>query len=82
MQVKKTASATESEIRNILGPCDDDVIMAVCNTGATRDEVMQAFQWLEGEDPGKTAGKTMTAAIRNIYDILLEDQESRELDEC
>lgn len=81
MQPKKSIAATDNDIRHILGPSDDELISAVRNTGATREEVLQAFQWLEGEDPGKTARKPMTATIRSVYDILVEDQDSQAPDE-
>ncbi|MDF3024155.1 MAG: hypothetical protein K0R10_1516 [Alphaproteobacteria bacterium] len=78
MQTKKPVCASVSEIRNILGPSDDDLIMAIQNTGATREEVLLAFQWLEGEDPGNTARKSMTEKIRSVYDLIFDSQTSPE----
>lgn len=78
MQTNKPVCASVSEIRRILGPSDDDLIMAVQNTGATREEVLMAFQWVEGEDPGNTARKPMTERIRSVYDLLSDSRTSWE----
>ncbi len=41
---------TGSEIREILGPLDDAVVVAILGIGATRAEVMEAYAWLSADD--------------------------------
>lgn len=37
--------ATASEIRDIIGPLEDDVIERIMSTGATSAEVLDAYTW-------------------------------------
>lgn len=43
-------SATTEEIHQILGATDDEQLMSILATGATAAEVMEAFEWLSGDD--------------------------------
>jgi len=42
--------ATASEIRAIIGPCDDDLLANILRSEATRDEVLEAHTWLMSDD--------------------------------
>lgn len=81
MEARKPNTPTAKDILHIIGPSDDALVAAIHKTGATAEEVVEALQWLEGEDPGKTARKKLAGAVRRVYDLLLEDRESRERDE-
>lgn len=81
MEARKPNAAAANDILHIIGPSEDELVAAIHKTGATKEEVLEAFQWLEGEDPGKTSRKKLTGAVKRVYDLLLEDRENREQDE-
>lgn len=74
-QQKREKPATDKEIRQILGTSsNDDLVMAVRNTGATYEEVLQAFEWLVDDDyMGKKARKPASGTVGRLCDILQED---------
>lgn len=43
-------AATASEIRDIVGPLEDNVVASIVALGATRDEVLEAQAWLASDD--------------------------------
>jgi hypothetical protein len=70
------AEATEKDIRRALGPVDNEIIIAIQDTGASRDDVLQANAWLEEDDYiGAMLEKPMTHRVRRVYDILRDDVE-------
>jgi hypothetical protein len=63
--------ATDGDIRAIAGPLGDDIIAAILETGATRAEVMQAFDWLEESYyTMSTFMRPMNERVRRVYEIL------------
>lgn len=67
----KESAATEKDIRGIVGPLDETLIVAIMRTGASPDEVLQALEWLEEDYYTKTVFvRRMDDTIRRIYDIL------------
>ncbi|MEZ0226797.1 MAG: hypothetical protein ACAH83_19730 [Alphaproteobacteria bacterium] len=70
------AEATEKDIRKALGSVDNEIIIAIQNTGASGEEVRQANAWLEEDDYiGAMLEKPMTHRVRRVYDILRDDVE-------
>ena len=68
---------TDRVIRRMLGPIDDELVAAIQDTGATRDEVLQAWAWLDEEDyMGTMLQKPMNHRTRAVYDLLREDAET------
>lgn len=47
---KRPPFATIREIREIIGPCDDEVLASILDIGATREEVLEALTWLSSDD--------------------------------
>lgn len=47
---KPPAPATVPEIRAIIGPCDDELLADLAAVGATKEEVLEAFAWLNSDD--------------------------------
>ncbi len=47
---KDPKPATANEIRAILGPSDDSVIVEILKVGPTYDEVLEAYAWLASDD--------------------------------
>lgn len=76
---KAFKAATAQEIRAILGPAntDDEMIFVVRETGASKEEVLQAFTWLNDDDYlGKGLRLPMNSRVRAVYEILQESQNS------
>jgi hypothetical protein len=64
-------TATGREVRDIAGPLNDDIVAAILETGATRAEVMQAFDWLEESRYTMSAFmRPMNERVRRVYEIL------------
>ena len=50
--------------------------MAVRKTNASCEDLLEALEWLEDDDyMGKAAKKPLSGSVRQVYDILLEDQD-------
>lgn len=75
--VKTTAKpASGHDIRRVLGPVDDEVVVAVRGTGASLVEVAQAFEWLNADDfMSHSLHHTMNLKIRQVYEILHADRD-------
>ena len=72
--------ATESDVRRILGTVEDDLVMEVLATGATADEILEAYEWVSSEDRlGTDLDHTKRGRVAAVYDILVRDAE--EMDE-
>ena len=64
-------SATGRDIRDIVGVLNDDIVMAILKTGATRSDVVQAFDWLEESYYTRsTFMRPMNERVRRVYEIL------------
>ncbi len=75
MGLKKTAAANASEIRQILGSVDDDLIMQIIKSGASASDVMQAAHWLEtGGHNLNGIRKFSNEVVCRVYDILMADR--------
>ena len=75
MALKKSAVANASEIRKILGPVDDDLIMQIIKSGASGNDVMQAAHWLEtGGHNLNGIRKFSNDIVCRVYDILMADR--------
>lgn len=75
-------AATASEIKQILGPAGDETVIAVQDTGATAEEVREAFAWLDQEEQmGQMPQKTLSAKVRRVYDILAEERDRFDRDD-
>ncbi len=71
--------ATGDEIRQILGPTDDEQVMVILATGATVAEVMEAFEWLSGDDRlGTELEHTRRGRAGAVYEILARDIEEED----
>lgn len=64
-------AASRGEIRDITGPLHEDIITAILQSGATRAEIMEAFDWLEESHYTLSAFmKPMNERVRSVYEIL------------
>ena len=63
--------ASIGDIREIVGGLNDDIVSAILETGATRAEVTEAFDWLEESRSTLSAFmRPMNERVRRVYEIL------------
>ena len=79
METTPEKSATTEEIRQILGSIDDEQLISILATGATAAEVMEAFEWLSGDDRlGTDLEHTRRGRVGAVYEILARDIEEED----
>ena len=62
---------TADDLRNIAGTIDESLIGTILDTGATLDEITQAFLLLEEDHYTRPIfTREMEGRIRRVYDIL------------
>jgi hypothetical protein len=70
-----TRPATASEIVAICGHFDDGVIARILATGASADEVLEAFTWCSADDQiGTELSRGRRGAVNSVYDILMSEE--------
>ena len=71
--------ATGIEVRRILGPVDDELVMSILATGATAEEVVEAYEWFGGSDRmGTDLDRTRRGRVGAVCEILARDYEEAE----
>jgi hypothetical protein len=79
-KTSKEKPAVASDVRRILGTVEDDLVTEVLATGATADEIFEAYEWVSSEDRlGTDLDHTKRGRVAAVYDILVRDAE--EMDE-
>jgi uncharacterized protein (DUF1810 family) len=69
--------ATGKEIREVLGPVDDEIVAAIIRIGASSSEVEQAFKWLNDDDyMGAELQKPINDSVRRVYELLQSERDS------
>lgn len=70
--VRDHTPANVHDIVEILGPgTDEALVSAILLTGASRHEILEAFEWLEDDDyMGAELSRTLSARAQQVYDIL------------
>ena len=67
--------ATAAEIKEIVGPLVDAVLMRIMETAATPAEVLEAFTWATADDQiGTELEHRPRAVVARIYDILKREE--------
>ena len=63
----------------ILGPIDETVVADIVATGATLDELAQAWAWLNSDDALMDEGRRLpNARVRELVDLLTPEDELAE----
>lgn len=71
--------ATGTDVRRILGAIEDDLVMSILATGATVEEVTEAYEWFGGSDRmGTDLDHTRRGRVGAVYEILARDYEEAE----
>lgn len=67
--------ATASEVVEILGRADDDLVMRILATGASAAEVLEAFTWASADDQiGTELERRPRGAAAQVYEILKSEE--------
>jgi len=65
---------TESEVRHIIGPCEDQSILDILKTGARQEQILEAFERVSGNTAiGEDLEKPMDPVVAQVVDILSQD---------
>lgn len=75
MPQQTTRPANAEEIVEIIGRCDDEVLMRIVATGATPAEVLEGFTWAMADDQiGTELERRPRGAAAAVYDILKQEE--------
>lgn len=67
---------TREDVIGVLGPVDDDVIVEILATGATKEELEEAFAWLNANDVlGPQLHRQPTGKVAELCEILEREEE-------
>jgi hypothetical protein len=67
---------TSEDVVGVVGAIDDDKIAAIIATGATTEELVEAYAWASDEtDALAEARKSLAGAVADVYDILAAGEE-------
>ena len=69
------ANLTREQVIHIVGDIGDDRIMEIISTGATADELLEAFAWLTEDDYlGAELERPLAGVVARLVDILTADE--------
>jgi len=69
---------TRDDIAKVLKPAKDTAVVEILATGATKEEFLEAYAWMQNDEPLLNAGRTLPSGrIGEIIAILqaVEDEE-------
>ena len=70
---------TREDVIAILGPVEDDLIVAVLATGATAEELEEAFGWLNEDDVlGRQLHRQPSGRVAELCNILQPAEEEED----
>jgi hypothetical protein len=73
---------TRKEVTAILGELDDDVVAEIIATGATTEELAQAYAWLTNDEPLMNTGRPLpNGRVGRLVDIVAAIDEEQEEEE-
>ena len=69
-------SMTIEDVLSILGPADETFIAEIISTGATADELAQAWAWTNADDVLMDEGRGLPSGkVAELIDLLTPDQD-------
>jgi hypothetical protein len=70
---------TRKEVIAVLGPVDDDLIVEIVGTGATRAELAEAYTWLRSDEALMNEGRPLPSGrVGALVEILQTSEETEE----
>jgi hypothetical protein len=72
-------AATADQIRAIIGPCDDDLVIKIVDLAATTAEVLEAHTWLMSDDYlHRRLHHSLRGRVAQVFDILESELPERD----
>jgi hypothetical protein len=69
-------AVTKDEIVSVLGPVDDATIADVAKTGATLEDLREAWAWLHSDEALMGQGRALPGTqVASLIDILAPEEE-------
>jgi hypothetical protein len=73
---------THDEVRQVVAGLSDQAVMRIIATGATREQLLEAFTWLQDdENLGSQLERRPSGVVGEVYDILAAEESELEDDE-
>lgn len=66
----KRQAATADDVREIVGPLDDQVVARIVATGASAAEVLEAHTWMNADDYLGELEKHKSPKVQQVIEIL------------
>jgi hypothetical protein len=64
---------TRERVAAVLGPVDDVLVAQIIGTGASEDELIEAYAWIAAEDALMNEGRALpTGRVGNLVRLLAE----------
>ena len=75
MKINPSPTLTRQDIIGVVGRIDDSIAAEIIATGATLEDLVEAFAWSSDEtDALADAEKTLNGQVARVYEILTSDQ--------
>jgi hypothetical protein len=67
---------TREEVISVLGPADDETIAEIISSGASLDELREAWAWAYGDEALMGQGRPLPGtSVAQLIDLLVPDEE-------
>lgn len=75
MNASASQKATYAQVTAICGQMDEEVVTRIIDSGATSDQVLEAYTWLNAEEAiAPSPEHQMSEMVRRVYAILEAEQ--------
>jgi len=65
---------TAANVHEVLGPMDDELVARIIATGATVEELIEAFEWFNADDyMGREVKHPFVGVVAEVCEILQEE---------
>jgi hypothetical protein len=65
------ANMTREDVRAVLGPVDDGLVVEILGTGASREELAEAYAWITDDEAPMNAGRPLASGrVSRLIDLL------------
>ena len=62
---------TADDVRAVLGPVDDSLVAEVLATGASREELVEAYTWITNDEAPMNVGRPLASGrVAQLIDVL------------
>jgi hypothetical protein len=76
MRRRATMSMTREEIVSVLGPTDETLVADILSTGASFEELREAWAWLNGDEALMGAGRPLPGTrVGRLIEMLEPDED-------